>query len=140
MTCFFFLIPGTRFWASDSIKLTQNPLPYMLTCYPVGHHAEIGCFCVFPFVYLIVCLCLTSLQQLSHIETGPQLKFSSDRLVKLEIKHTTPGYQSEEYSCSFVLMNLRSYYKKITDGYDGGNVVIIGTSVSPYQLQHDFRS
>ena len=27
----------------------------------------------------------------------------------------------------------------MTDGYDGGNVIIIGTKVSPYQLQHDFR-
>ena len=46
---------------------------------------------------------------------GPQLKFSSDRLVKPEIKHTTPGLQGEEYSGSFVLMNLRPYYINMTD-------------------------
>ena len=33
----------------------------------------------------------------------------SDRLVKPEIKHTTPGLQGEEYSGTFVLMNLRPY-------------------------------
>ena len=46
---------------------------------------------------------------------GPQLKFSSDRLVKLEIKHTTPGLQGEEYNGFFVLMNLRPYYINMTD-------------------------
>ena len=47
--------------------------------------------------------------------TGPQLKFSSDRLVKPEIKHTTPGLQGEEYSGSFGLVNLRPYYINMTD-------------------------
>ena len=46
---------------------------------------------------------------------GPQLKFSSNRLVKPEIKHTTPGLQGEEYSGSFVLMNLRPHYINMTD-------------------------
>ena len=78
--------------------------------------------CVFfiPFVYLIACLCLKSLQQLRSYRDGPQL-FPSDRLVKPEIKHTTPGLQGEEYSGSFVLMNLRPYYINMTDpwGYFG---------------------
>ena len=46
---------------------------------------------------------------------GPQLKFLSDRLVKPEIKHTTPGLQGEEYSGFFVLMNLRPYHINMTD-------------------------
>ena len=46
---------------------------------------------------------------------GPQLKFSSYRLVKPEIKHTTPGLQGEEYSGSFIMMNLRPYYINVTD-------------------------
>ena len=32
---------------------------------------------------------------------GPQLKFSSDRLVKSDIKHTTPGLQGDEYTVAF---------------------------------------
>ena len=31
MTCFFFLIPETRFGAYDSGRLTQNPFPYLLS-------------------------------------------------------------------------------------------------------------
>ena len=46
---------------------------------------------------------------------GPQLKFSSDRLVKPEIKHTAPSLQGEEYSGSCVWMNLRPYYISMTD-------------------------
>ena len=72
-------------------------------------------FFLFPFVYLIVCLCLTSLQQLRSFRDGTQLKFSSDGLVKPEIIHTTPGLQGEEYSGSFGLMNLRPYYINMTD-------------------------
>ena len=70
---------------------------------------------LFPLVYLIVCLCLTSLQQLRSYRDGAQLNFSSDRLVKPDIKHTTPGLQGEEFSGSFVLMNLRPYYINMTD-------------------------
>ena len=44
-----------------------------------------------------------------------QLKFSSDRLVKPDIKHMSPGVQGEEYSGSFVLMHLRPYYINMTD-------------------------
>ena len=29
MMCYFFLNPGTRIWASVSIKLTQNTFPYL---------------------------------------------------------------------------------------------------------------
>ena len=45
---------------------------------------------------------------------GAQLKFSSDGLVEPEIKHTTPSLQGEEYSGSFVLMNLRPHFINIT--------------------------
>ena len=67
MTCFFFfLIVGTRFGASDSIKLTRT---HYCPCYPVGHHAEIESFfvsfCLFDF-----CLCITSLQQLRSFRDG----------------------------------------------------------------------
>ena len=46
---------------------------------------------------------------------GHSLISSSDRVVKPEIKHATPGLQGEEYSGSFVLMNLRPYYINMTD-------------------------
>ena len=65
---------------------------------------KLSVFLLFPFVYLIVFL-LNVPQQLSLYREGAQLKFSSNRLVKPEIKHTTPGLQGEEYSGSFVLMN-----------------------------------
>ena len=64
---------------------------------------------------LFDCLFVLNVPITAKVETRPQLKFSSDRLVKLEIKHSTPGLQGEEYNCSFVLMNLRPYYINITD-------------------------
>ena len=38
--------------------------------------------------------------------------------MKSEIKQTTPGFQGEEYSGSFVLMNLRPYYINMTDPWN----------------------
>ena len=39
------------------------------TCYPLGYHAEMEWF-LFCFVYLIVCLCITSHQQLRSYADG----------------------------------------------------------------------
>ena len=59
------------------------------------------------------------------ISRGPQHKLSSDRLVKLEIKHTSPGLQGEEYSGSFVLMNLRPYYINMTDPWSYFGILFV---------------
>ena len=88
ITCFFFLVPGTRFGAYDSIRLTQNPFR---TCYPVGHHAKIECFCFLLFV----CLSLTSQSQIRAYGDRPKLEVSSDSLVKPGIEPVTPGLQGD---------------------------------------------
>ena len=93
---------------------------------------------LFPIFYLIVCLCLTSLQQVRSYRDGPQFKFSSDRLVKPEITHSTPGLHGEEYSGSFVLMNLRSYYINMTDPRSYFGIILFWGS-SPSQLSWQCR-
>ena len=70
--------------------------------------------------------------------TGPQLKFSSDRLVKPEIKHTTPGLQGEEYSGSFGLVNLRPYYINMTDPWSFLGILLFWV-LSPSQLSWPCR-
>ena len=60
LTRFFFSDPWNPFWGFRFNKIDPEPI----TVCVIPHHAEIECFFVFPFVYLIVCLCLTSLQQL----------------------------------------------------------------------------
>ena len=64
MACFFFSDHWNPFWGFRFNKID----PYYRTR-TVRHHAEIECF-LFPFVYLIVCLCLTSLQQLRPYRDG----------------------------------------------------------------------
>ena len=44
---------------------------------------------------LLLCLCLTSHQHVGHMETGAQLKDSSDRLVKPGIEPGTSGLQGK---------------------------------------------
>ena len=46
---------------------------------------------------IMLLLCLTSHQSLGHMETGPQLKVSSDRLVKPVIEPATPGLQGKRF-------------------------------------------
>ena len=61
-----------------------------------------------------------------------QLKFSSDRLVKPEIKHATPGLQGEEFSGSFVLMNLRIYNINMIDPWSYFGILLFWV-LSPSQ-------
>ena len=65
--------------------------PDFRTCYLVGHPEIEFYFCLFSFV----CLCLTSNQQQRSYGDGPQLKVSSDGLVKPGFEPVTPGLQSE---------------------------------------------
>ena len=69
---------------------------------------------------MIYCLCLTSHQQLKSYGDRPQLKVSSDRLVKQEIEPETPGFQGLEFihytaAAPVFLMDLRPYYINMTD-------------------------
>ena len=97
------------FWASNSIKLTQNPLPYLISrrtsCW---NWVFVVSFCLFD------CLFVLSVPTTAKVISrwGPQLKFSSDRLVKPEIKHTTPGLQGEEYSDSLVFDEFETILNK----------------------------
>ena len=59
-------------------------------------------------------------QQLRSYGDGPQLKVSSDRLVKQEIEPGTPGFQGEEFihytaAAPVFLLDLRPYYINMTD-------------------------
>ena len=44
---------------------------------------------------VMLCLCLMSHQQLRPYGDGPQLKVSSDKLVKPRVEPATPGLQGE---------------------------------------------
>ena len=89
---FLFSDPWNPFLGFRFNKIDPKPIPVLVI--PSDIMLKLSVF-LFPFVYLIVCLNLTSLQQLRSYRDGPQLKLSSDRLVKQEIKHTTPDLQVE---------------------------------------------
>ena len=67
------------------------------------------------FFYFCLFDCLFVLNVHTTAKVISRRGHSFDRLVKLEIKHMTPGLKGEEYSGSFVLMNLRPYYINMTD-------------------------
>ena len=54
--------------------------------------------CYFVFAQHLLCLCLTSHQQLRSYGDGPRLKFSSDRLTKPGIGPATPGLQGKWFT------------------------------------------
>ena len=61
------------------------------------------------------CLFVLNVPTLAKVISRRGHSLKSDRLVKPEIKHTTPCLQGEEYSGSSVLMNLRPYHMNMTD-------------------------
>ena len=56
--------------------------PYLISNVICTNEIDVVVFCVYP-----------PTNSLGHMETGPQLKVSFDRLVKLEIEPVTPGLQ-----------------------------------------------
>ena len=69
------------------------------------------------------------------METGKQLKVSSDRVVKPEIEHVTPGLQGDEFinyttaapaQWLHLRMDLRPYYINMTDLWSYFGILLFG--------------
>ena len=58
------------------------------------------CVCVCVCLCVCMCVCNITNNRLGHVETEPQHKVSSDRLVKLRIKPATPGLLGDRFSSS----------------------------------------
>ena len=89
MACFFFSDPWNPFLGFRFKKIDPEPITVLVI--PLDIMLKLSVFCFLLFIRLFVL----------NVPTTAKVKLRrghSDRLVKPEIKHATPGLQGEEYS------------------------------------------